>query len=112
MTYSNRKKSVEVATKWNKDHPERVKEIQRKARLKREYNSTPNEYKMLFENQGGCCAICGSRPEKKILSVDHNHDTGKVRGLLCNPCNMAIGNAKENPLILYNMIKYLEFHNQ
>lgn len=111
MPYADKNKTIERAAKWNKDHPERVKEIQRKARMKREYNTTPDEYRMMFEKQGGCCAICGARPEKKILSVDHNHETKKVRGLICNPCNIAIGNAKENPIILFNMIKYLELHS-
>jgi hypothetical protein len=46
------------------------------------------EYSALSEKQGGVCAVC---QEVKTLVVDHDHDTGKVRGLLCHGCNVGIG---------------------
>lgn len=54
---------------------------------------TEVEYKMLFQAQNGVCAICKSKPDTrwKMLAVDHNHDTGKVRGLLCMVCNTMLG---------------------
>lgn len=67
-------------------------------------------YQRLFNKQGGVCAICKS-PENgryKHLSVDHCHNTEKIRGLLCNNCNRGIGLLKDNPELLKNAIDYLE----
>ena len=74
------------------------------------YGITHTEYMELYRKQGGKCAICGI-PQlecEKALSVDHNHETGQIRGLLCNRCNLTIGNASDNPDILYNAALYLE----
>lgn len=67
-------------------------------------------YQRLFEEQDGVCAICKS-PENgryKHLSVDHCHETGKIRGLLCNNCNRGIGLLKDSPELLKNAIKYVQ----
>lgn len=84
--------------------------------LKSKYNFTLKEYNTLFKKQNGKCAIC-SKPETtsnqhgvRVLSVDHDHKTNKVRALLCDRCNRMIGFAKENKKILYMAIKYLEKH--
>jgi hypothetical protein len=55
------------------------------------YGITAAEYQKLFEQQDGLCAICSDPPSKYELCVDHDHETGKVRGLLCRPCNSALG---------------------
>lgn len=67
-------------------------------------------YQEIFEAQGGVCAICASPENGRYahLSVDHNHDTGKIRGLLCNNCNRGIGLLKDDPKILEQAKKYLE----
>lgn len=75
----------------------------RKAR----YNLTPADYARLLARQKGVCAIC-RKPIK--LSVDHNHLTNKVRGLLCNGCNTLLGYAWENITILRSAIRYLKQH--
>jgi hypothetical protein len=77
--------------------------------LKRNYNITFEEYNKLFAEQEGKCAICGVHQNdlKKKLSVDHNHETGEIRGLLCNSCNLSLGHAKEDTKILLKMIDYL-----
>lgn len=62
----------------------------------------------MVKNQNGCCLLCNIKPKKIV--VDHCHKTGKVRGLLCNECNRAIGLLKENILTLKNAINYLEKH--
>ncbi|WP_461522161.1 endonuclease VII domain-containing protein [Porticoccus sp.] len=49
------------------------------------------QYEKLFAEQGGVCAICESKPKRRRLSVDHDHDTGEIRGLLCNQCNLHLG---------------------
>lgn len=51
---------------------------------------SPDEYETRLESQGGVCAICGNPPAKRKLSVDHDHATGLVRGLLCFRCNRAL----------------------
>ena len=74
-------------------------ESRRNARLKHRYGITAADYDAMYASQGGCCAICrkpaeaGNSPAHwtNKLAVDHCHDTGKVRGLLCNDCNAGIG---------------------
>lgn len=72
--------------------------------------------KMLVE-QGGCCAICKCEETAtrngvvKALAVDHDHATGKVRGLLCSDCNQAIGKLKENRESLLEAVRYLDKHS-
>jgi len=56
----------------------------------RKYNLTLDDYNKMFETQNGVCAICGKPEIKRMLSVDHNHETGKVRKLLCTYCNFRI----------------------
>ena len=81
---------------------------ERRARmLMREYGMTPQDYMDLYEKQNGCCAICKSTESKhnatNHLLIDHNHITNCVRGLICSPCNLAIGKLKVdegNKLIL------------
>lgn len=76
----------------------------------RKYGITAEQYEQLLEWQGGRCAICGNRPRKKRLAVDHDHRTGEVRGLLCATfCNhKMLGGARENPEILRRAADYLE----
>ena len=78
----------------------------RKGNLRRHYGITPEEYDRLFDTQGGKCAICGELPRR--LVVDHNHETGKVRGLLCFKCNNALLGGVE---WLKAAIAYLERSN-
>lgn len=66
--------------------------------------SKTKEYKRLK----GLCKICGSFPKRK-LSLDHDHKTGKIRGLLCNSCNMALGLFKDNTIFLLRASKYLNY---
>ena len=74
----------------------------------RQYNMTVDEYRSMLSKQAGRCAICGSLPkENQSLYVDHNHETGQVRGLLCSHCNFMLGHAKDTPKILLNGVKYL-----
>jgi hypothetical protein len=59
--------------------------------VRRVYGLAPGEYTKILENQGGACGICGKTPRTRFLAVDHDHNTGKTRGLLCYFCNTAIG---------------------
>ncbi|MFE1451898.1 endonuclease VII domain-containing protein [Streptomyces olivaceoviridis] len=80
--------------------------------LKRNYGMTLKEYEERLAAQGGRCAICRDAPTKKRLHVDHNHETGAIRDLLCEWCNHAIGKAREDPARLRAMAEYLERHHQ
>ena len=74
-------------------------------KLKRTYGITLEDYYKMTDEQDGLCKICKIKPEK--LYVDHCHDTGIVRGLLCNQCNAGIAMLKHNPENLKEAIKYL-----
>lgn len=75
----------------------------------RYYGITIEQYEILLKNQNGGCAICFSPTGSngKRLSVDHNHETGEVRGLLCDDCNTGLGKFKDNPNLLAIAINYL-----
>lgn len=79
-------------------------------RLRREYGITQEDYYDILEEQDGVCFICKGPPAwgKSKFCVDHDHDTGEVRGLLCNPCNSAIGYFGDDITRLKNAIEYLE----
>lgn len=86
--------------------------VQRPYMLKVKYGITKEQYDEMLSRQGGLCAICGSddgasAKGTKTFSVDHCHETGVVRGLLCNGCNRAIGLLKDNVAVLQSAIKYL-----
>jgi Autographiviridae endonuclease VII len=84
-------------------------DIHRNTQLKRNYGINLESYKVLVESQNGLCAICKKKPEgsRSTLQVDHDHETGRVRGLLCNPCNTGLGLFKEEPAVLTEAIEYL-----
>lgn len=80
----------------------------------RKFGITRQKYADLFHSQNGVCAIC-FKPETatrkgviKALAVDHDHQTGEVRGLLCSDCNTGIGKLKDDPEVLRNAADYLE----
>jgi hypothetical protein len=81
---------------------------QRKGWLKKAYGMTVEEYEALLARQEEKCAICRKPCHTGgNLSVDHDHDTGRVRGLLCRNCNRGIGLLQESPEILQAAIQYL-----
>jgi hypothetical protein len=79
--------------------------------MKSLYGLSQQRYLTLLSCQDGLCAICGkTNTNGKYLSVDHDHSTGEVRALLCNPCNLMIGNARENTETLRRAALYLEVY--
>jgi hypothetical protein len=74
----------------------------------RKYGLVPGEFDRILGRQGGGCAIC-KQPcaRERRLSVDHCHSTGRVRGLLCQNCNAAIGMFKDDAALLFRAIDYL-----
>lgn len=75
----------------------------------RTYGITKAEYDELYEFQGGCCALCTRATGKtKRLSVDHDHVTGEVRGLLCGTCNKILGHARDDAAFFARGLGYLQ----
>lgn len=100
--------SGKATRRWANSNPDKVREYARRSNLKKK-GINKEIYEKMAIQQEWKCLICGitERECKKKLSVDHNHKTGKVRGLICNRCNLALGNTKDNPLILIKCAKYL-----
>lgn len=108
---------IERTRKWQRENPERVREYMaqfnasgkrkqsnRKSHLKRKYGLTLEEYDALLAAQGGGCAICGNPGAD---NVDHDHVTGRVRGILCFTCNVAIGLVGEDEERLVGALRYV-----
>lgn len=73
------------------------------------YGLSPEQYYELYKAQDGKCKICGKKlPDGEYLHVDHNKETGEVRGLLCKGCNIGLGSFKDNPESLINAAKYIK----
>jgi len=79
----------------------------RNNRYRTQYGITLEEYEILLTQQDGKCAICRMAAGRKRLSVDHDHKTGAIRGLLCFPCNSALGRFKDDPNLLDAAKRYL-----
>lgn len=83
----------------------------RRSALKRNYGMTPEQWDGMFEAQGGVCASCGTAPKetaKRRFHVDHDHDTGAVRAILCHGCNVALGQLGEDPERIRALADYIE----
>ena len=72
------------------------------------YGVTVAQYEAMLSTQDGRCAICRNGPGVNGLAVDHCHSTGRVRALLCSPCNSAIGLLREDPKIFASAVTYLQ----
>lgn len=83
------------------------KDSVRKWYLKTTYGLTPEEYNSLYDKEDGKCYICLEKKDY-YLHVDHNHNTGAIRGLLCNQCNRGLGFFKDNIESLHRAVNYLQ----
>ena len=135
-TYSCKECRRKKNKEWREANPEKVKQknaknaakrkeyyqsdtgirSSRNCHLKRMYGITLEQYEAMSEAQDHKCDICGN-PEmnnkNKVLCVDHNHNTGEIRGLLCGNCNVGIGNLQDNIELLKKSIIYLKkFKNE
>lgn len=100
------------SAKWYREKGrERMRAPRAKARMKawslrKKYGFTPDEYLAFRESRGNACEICGDT--RGPLVIDHDHETGKVRGLLCHPCNLMLGNGRDSADRLRAGVEYLE----
>ncbi len=92
---------------WRKNNPSRSKTNSLKSHLKIKYGQTLEEYDTFMVQLEGKCAICGEPEGKRRLHIDHCHKTGKIRGLLCHGCNIALGGLKDDIGLLEKAIVYI-----
>jgi hypothetical protein len=119
---ANPQPTIDRVKKWQQENAGRLnayrrqyrsrpdrKAADREGHLKRKYGITLEDYDRMFDAQGGVCAICGeARPEERTLHVDHDHETGAIRGLLCFRCNNALGDLREDVDLFQAAVNYLD----
>lgn len=117
VKYQNRRYKTEPAyrqkildaRKFEKDaDPEGYYRKQKDEALRKNYGINLDQYEILAEVQNHRCKICNKPEMGKALAVDHNHGTGKIRGLLCQNCNMGLGKFQDSVEFLSEAIKYLK----
>lgn len=105
------RRSAEYCKRKNEEDPGWSRRRGRKRNLKSNYGMTRLQYEEMLRNQSGVCAICGGNGGEREMAVDHSHDTGKIRGLLCSKCNVMLGMARDDINTLECAIRYLKERN-
>ena len=106
------RKQASARSRYQKLSPDKKKEFGRRVNLWK-HGLSIADYDELLEKQDGVCAICGkpeTYKENQNLAVDHDHETGRVRGLLCRKCNLGIGQLQDDPSLLWKALEYLVQH--
>jgi len=105
---TERERRKQIKKELRKEKQKNITKIEYRYKSCDTYNISIEDYEFMLEIQKNRCAICGSEPTKKrALAVDHDHKTGQVRGLLCNTCNLGLGQFKDSKDLLLKAIKYL-----
>lgn len=109
-----REKRNKYTYRWKEKNKDKVQITQKKWFLKKLYGLTLDQYNEMFNSQCGACSICGKHQSllEKSLSVDHDHNSGKIRSLLCSNCNTAIGLLDEDVGLLKKVVDYLNKHRE
>lgn len=123
---TQKEKHREAVRRYRRSHPEKTRQSNIKscrkrygsltkdeikaANLLKNYGLTLVDWNRMFDAQKGKCAICNCEPESKELFVDHSHETGQVRELLCQKCNTGLGMFRESREFLSSAFKYLCKH--
>ena len=105
---ANKERALAKMAEWRRLNPERHSRARLVSKLRVKYGLTLAQYHGLLESQAGACAICHRNTGTRALHIDHDHSTGKVRGLLCNSCNRGIGLLKDDATVLRSALAYLE----
>lgn len=96
------------ALAWRKENPQRARRVQKMSFLRRKYGISEDALHALVEAQGGKCGICRDMLDMgRHTCIDHNHETGAVRGLLCRKCNSGIGQLRDSQEIVRAALHYL-----
>jgi hypothetical protein len=109
---ANKDKVIEQSKAWREANPERKSYADWAGHLRRNYGITIEDYERRLVEQDGKCAICGEPTSEggERLAVDHDHETGKIRALLCRRCNSVIGFIEESAALARLVAGYLEKH--
>jgi Recombination endonuclease VII len=109
----NREKVRQNIDAWRRANMAKSNAYRMKEYYKRKYGLTREGKQELLESQGNCCAACGSNSpnHKQGWVVDHCHKSNRVRGILCQPCNLTLGKVKDSPDHLRKLADYLEKHS-
>lgn len=102
---ANRERVRNNISTWVKSNPEKCSERARRATLKRRYGMSVADYDLILKDQEGMCKICG---ESKRLYIDHCHDSGIVRGLLCASCNIGVGHLEKSGDFVQKALDYIK----
>jgi hypothetical protein len=102
----NRERNLARVRAWNLANPQKRALIKKRGYLKSAYGLSWEDYEKRMSEQSGQCAIC--KGSMSPAFVDHDHTTGKVRGLLCNACNLALGLFKDSESNLLAAVAYLK----
>jgi len=109
MAYDRKTYMKKYKKKWMRENEEHIILSNKKYWLKIKHNLSYEDWLEMWEAQNGKCAICGNDfpSQYRAAVVDHDHKTGKIRGLLCNKCNRGIGYLNDDEKILTSAIEYL-----
>lgn len=91
--------------------PDELKERQYFRHTKHKYGVTEEIFYKMLEDQGNSCKVCGCYIDRSNINIDHNHETGEVRALLCCNCNALLGKSNDSPKLLRAALEYLETHS-
>lgn len=105
---TNKARRNERLREWRRKNPEAARAKDRRAALMSKYRLTESEVEAMREAQGGRCCLCDRGD--RMLVVDHCHESGRVRGLLCRACNTLVGQIESTPTILERVVGYLDDH--
>jgi len=112
----NRIKAMERTILWQKNNPEKKRLHAARTRIKTKYGMSEKDFLVAHTERNGCCDICKKQcpagPSHVLgikcgLEIDHCHETGSFRGMLCRSCNLGIGNLNDNPDRVAAALKYL-----
>jgi hypothetical protein len=118
---SDPQKYVGMVRRWQRENPERLREYRRERNARpeikrqqrdmyyrRTYGLSADDVDEMLDAQHGGCAICGTKPERVAsMHIDHDHEHGHLRGLLCVTCNQGLGQFRDDPALLLRAIVYL-----
>jgi hypothetical protein len=107
---TGRRKPYRYCAKHSAEGPQRERAQIVRRRRERKLGVTHDHFLAMLNAQGGLCAICGNGNGDRQLSIDHNHATGAIRGLLCDRCNPMLGYARDDVAVLQAAIAYLELY--
>lgn len=118
-TLTEREKTAIVTRLWRKRNQEKHDKMHKNYSLQKTYGISVDKYNEMLQRQNSVCTVCGEpstimRKNGRIhsLCVDHNHETGEIRGLLCHTCNTLLGHIETNPQRIKLLEFYLESHSK